>query len=43
MPLKTQALLFQYFSDVMDALIAEAKSKGQYEEGIVSIKAQVRA
>lgn len=43
LPLRQQQLLFQFFGDTMDALTDEAKSKGQYDEGIVSIKAQVCA
>jgi len=38
MTLEDQELLFRYFSDTHDATILAAKSRGEYDQGITSIK-----
>ena len=37
LPVQTQALLFSYFVDVMDALVQDAKTSGKFNDGIVSL------
>lgn len=37
--LQDQALLFEYFSDTLEAVIQAAKSSGEYDHGITSLKA----
>lgn len=39
MSMDDQQLIFQYFSDTMDAMISSAKSTGQYEAGPIQLKA----
>jgi hypothetical protein len=39
MTLEDQELLFRYFSDTHDAIILAAKSRGEYDQGITSVKA----
>jgi hypothetical protein len=39
MSMDDQQLIFKYFSDTMDAMIAAAKSMGKYEAGPVQLKA----
>ena len=38
LPVQTQALLFSYFVDVMDALVQDAKTSGKFNDGIVSLR-----
>ncbi len=33
-----QELLFQYFTDTLDATVAQLKSEGKFDSGIVTIK-----
>ncbi|KAK3280596.1 hypothetical protein CYMTET_11574 [Cymbomonas tetramitiformis] len=40
LPIDDQMVLFNYFSDTFDAMTMEAKSKGQFDDGIVSLKAE---
>ena len=39
MTLEDQQLLFQYFSNTLDAVIRFAMSRGEYDQGIMSVKA----
>ena len=38
MPVRDQMLLFQYFQDIMEALLNEARINGKLNTGIVRIK-----
>jgi hypothetical protein len=40
LPLSMQKTLFGYFTDVFEAIVAQAKSAGKYDEGLVSLKAE---
>lgn len=40
MKIADQELLFTYFGAVLDAVIADKKSKGEYDDGILTVKAQ---
>jgi hypothetical protein len=40
MPLDLQQLLFGYFTDTFEAVVAQAKSSGRWDEGLVSLKAE---
>ena len=39
MTLEDQELIFEYFSNTLDAVTMAAKSRGEYDQGITSIKA----
>ena len=39
MTLEDQDLIFQYFSSTLDAVVRAAKSRGEYDQGIMSVKA----
>ncbi|EFN55772.1 hypothetical protein CHLNCDRAFT_51983 [Chlorella variabilis] len=38
LPMVDQELLFQYFQDTLDATVAQLKSEGKFDSGIVTIK-----
>ena len=40
MKIADQELLFTYFGAVLDAVITDKKSKGEYDDGILTVKAQ---
>jgi hypothetical protein len=40
MKISDQELLFTYFGAVLDAVITDKKSKGEYDDGILTVKAQ---
>ena len=40
LPLDEQKALFAYFSDTFEAIVAQAKSKGNWDEGLVQLKAE---
>ena len=39
-PVRAQASIFGYFSQVLEAQIRVAKSRGEYDDGIVRLKAE---
>lgn len=39
-PVRAQASIFGYFSQMLDAQIRVAKSRGDYDDGIVRLKAE---
>lgn len=39
MTLEDQELIFQYFSNTLEAVIRAEKSRGDYDQGIMSVKA----
>lgn len=39
MTLEDQDLIFTYFTNTLDAVIRAAKSRGEYDQGIMSVKA----
>ena len=40
LPLDEQKALFAYFSDTFEATVAQAKSRGNWDEGLVALKAE---
>jgi hypothetical protein len=40
LPLSSQTIIFQYFTDTFEAVVARAKSEGKWDEGLVALKAE---